>query len=229
MQPTNITQSDYQQFCQFLETRCGIVLGDNKQYLVRSRLNPLLKQSGMSDFGVLIKQVISGRDSALMTKVVDAMTTNETLWFRDSYPFMLLAEQLLPQFESLNRPLKIWSAACSSGQEPYSIAMTVNEYRRRKPGSFRQGVQIVATDISSKVLAQCKTGEYDDLSLARGLSAERRQRFFASLPNGNSRINSDIRDMVSFRPLNLLESYLGLGKFDIVFCRNVLIYFFCRE
>lgn len=215
----------YSRFCEFLENRCGIVLGDSKQYLVRSRLMPLLKQVGHDDLNKLIESVVQGHDRQLMTQVIDAMTTNETLWFRDQYPFTLLTDVLLPKFENLSRPVRIWSAACSSGQEPYSIAMCVHEYKQKRPGALRAGVEIVATDISNKMLAHCQRGEYDELSLGRGLSDERKRQFFESTSNGGMRVISSVRNMVQFRSLNLLESYAGMGRFDIVFCRNVLIYF----
>ena len=153
------------------------------------------------------------------------MTTNETLWFRDNYPFDLLVKDLLPKLSAKNQKIRIWSAACSSGQEPYSIAMSVLEYQRQRPGALRAGVEIVATDLSSEMLQKCESGIYDELSLARGLSPQRRQAFFQKNESGLMQIKPDVRRMVNFRSLNLLSSYAALGRFDIVFCRNVLIYF----
>ena len=225
MKSKDVSLECYRQFGQFLEQQCGIVLGDNKQYLVRSRLSSLLYHFKFDDLDALITTVIRGGDRALLQAVVDAMTTNETLWFRDSYPFDLLARDLLPTFAKENRRLKVWSAACSSGQEPYSIAMSVLEYQRQKPGALRQGVDIVATDLSSAMLSKCELGLYDELSLARGLSPERRDRYFSPHESGLLQVKPAVRDMVTFRSLNLLHSYAGMGKFDIVFCRNVLIYF----
>ena len=155
---------------------------------------------------------------------VDAMTTNETLWFRDSYPFTVLAEKLLPEVAERKRPIKIWSAASSSGQEPYSIAMTIQETQQKKPGLL-SNVSITATDISASMLDMCRAGVYDNLALGRGLSAERRRIFFEDAGGGKMKIKDNIKRMVNFRPQNLMESYALLGKFDIVFCRNVLIYF----
>ena len=139
----------------------------------------------------------------------------------------VLKDTLLPAFKQYGRvkPLKIWSAACSSGQEPYSISMAVSEFLSRNPGAFSAGVQIVATDISPSMLNLAKQAEYDALALARGLSTERRNRFFTQLPSGACKLKAEISNRVTFRPLNLLESYTALGKFDIIFCRNVLIYF----
>lgn len=220
----NFTDEQYRVFCQFLETNTGIVLGESKQYLVKSRLSPLLSRFGIESLGELLNRAMQLRERELKTAVIDAMTTNETLWFRDIYPFTLLAERLLPELARPGKTLKIWSAACSSGQEPYSIAMIAQEYLAKRPGSL-PGLQILATDISSSMLEQCKQGVYDSLSLARGLSPERRSRFFTPLADGKMQLQASVRNMVSFRSFNLLDSYAALGKFDLIFCRNVLIYF----
>lgn len=220
-----ITDDVYKQFCGFLEKQCGIVLGDNKQYLVKSRLSPLMSQYSVESLTELVQKAMSLRERDLRAAVVDAMTTNETLWFRDTYPFQLLGDKILPEFAKLSRPVKIWSAASSSGQEPYSIMMTSLEYQARRPGTLPMGVQVVGTDISPSMLEHCKRGEYDTLALARGLSPERKRQFFEATTDGRFRVNDKVRKNVSFRPLNLLDSYALMGKFDIIFCRNVLIYF----
>ncbi|WP_102795761.1 CheR family methyltransferase [Bowmanella denitrificans] len=225
MPDKEIGNQDYALFRDYLERQCGIVLGDNKQYLVRSRLSPLLRRFDLPDLPQLINNVVNGRDRTLREAVIDAMTTNETLWFRDTYPFELLKNELLLKFKGKTGPLRIWSAACSSGQEPYSISMCILEFLQRNPGAFPGGVQIIGTDISSDMLNRCKQAEYDNLSLSRGLSEERKRQFFEPTANGTMRLKSQVTSMVSFRPINLLESYASLGKFDLVFCRNVLIYF----
>jgi len=215
----------YKQFCTFLEAQCGIVLGDNKQYLVKSRLIPLMAKFNVENLAELIKQAMSNRNRQLRTMVVDAMTTNETLWFRDQYPFELLGSKLLPELLQNKKQIKIWSAASSSGQEAYSIGMSILEYKKVRPG-VDFNVQIVGTDISDSMLNLCKAGEYDLLALSRGLSEERKRQFFVPIVGGNKmQIKPEVKKMTSFRSLNLLESYAGLGKFDIIFCRNVLIYF----
>lgn len=216
----------YKQFANFLEVQCGIVLGDNKQYLVKSRLIPLISQFNMESLADLIEQAMSNRNRQLRTTVIDAMTTNETLWFRDRYPFQLLSTKLYPEFQSKKKSIKIWSAASSSGQEAYSIAMTTLEYKRSKLASDFN-VQIVGTDISDSMLAQCKAGEYDMLALSRGLSEDRKRQFFDRKPgdSGSMVVKPEVKKLTSFRSLNLLDSYATLGKFDIIFCRNVLIYF----
>ncbi|MCG7647932.1 protein-glutamate O-methyltransferase CheR [Alteromonas sp. MmMcT2-5] len=221
----DVSPASYLKFREFLEKQCGIVLGDNKQYLVRSRLASLLYKHKYESADELIDVVVKGFDRTLLQNVIDAMTTNETLWFRDNYPFDLLVKELLPTLSAKNQKIRIWSAACSSGQEPYSIAMSVLEYQRQKPSALRAGVEIVATDLSSEMLQKCELGIYDELSLARGLSPQRRQAFFQQNDSGLMQVKPDVRRMVSFRSLNLLSSYAALGRFDIVFCRNVLIYF----
>lgn len=225
MSDREIGNQDYQLFRDYLEKQCGIVLGDNKQYLVRSRLSPLLRKFQIESLAQLVAKVVNSHDRALREAVIDAMTTNETLWFRDNYPFELLKSQLLAKFKGKNSPLRIWSAACSSGQEPYSIAMSILEYLQRNPGAFPGGVQIVGTDISVDMLNRCKAAEYDNLSLSRGLSEERKRQFFEPTVSGSLKLKSQVTSMVSFRPINLLDSYASMGKFDLVFCRNVLIYF----
>jgi chemotaxis protein methyltransferase CheR len=220
-----LDEKSYHQFRTFLEQQCGIVLGEKKQYLVKSRLAPLMSKFDVNSLGELVTRTLSPVERQLRAAVIDAMTTNETLWFRDDYPFKLLQNKLLPDFANRQTPVKIWSAASSSGQEPYSIAMSVLEYQQRNPGSFMRGVQVIGTDISTTMLEHCKYGHYDSLALARGLSAERKRQFFDNGDNGMLKIKDQVKKMVSFRPLNLLNSYNLMGKFDIVFCRNVLIYF----
>lgn len=217
--------SEYKTFRDFLEQQCGIVLGDNKQYLVKSRLAPLMQRFGVNSLSELVGKTLSPFERQLRSAVIDAMTTNETLWFRDTYPYELLKKMILPDLEKDHRNVKIWSAASSSGQEPYSIAMTALEYQQGKPGAFGLGVQILGTDISNTMLEHCQRAEYDGLALSRGLSPERRSKFFEDSGNGMMRVKEPVRRHVSFRHLNLLDSYTLLGKFDIIFCRNVLIYF----
>ncbi|MNJ41319.1 Chemotaxis protein methyltransferase Cher2 [compost metagenome] len=218
---------DFEQFRVFLEKACGILLGENKQYLVSSRLNKLMEQQGIKSLTELVQRIQSQPRSGLREQVVDAMTTNETLWFRDTYPFEVLKNKVLPEQIKANpgQRLRIWSAACSSGQEPYSISMAIDEFERSNIGQLKMGAQIVATDLSGAMLNNCKSGEYDSLAIARGLSQERLQRYFDVKAPGRWAIKAPIRSRVEFRSFNLLDSYASLGKFDIVFCRNVLIYF----
>lgn len=225
MPDKQLDDNSYAQFRKFLEQECGIVLGENKQYLVKSRLTPLLTKFTVPSLNELISRVLKPTEKQLRAVVIDAMTTNETLWFRDEYPFSLLQTKLLPELSKINRPLKIWSAASSSGQEPYSIAMSILEYQQKNPGAFSRGVQIVGTDISTTMLEHCKYGHYDGLAISRGLSAERKRQFFELGDNDMMKVKDNVKKLVSFKPLNLLGNFNLMGKFDIVFCRNVLIYF----
>jgi len=218
-----IDAQDYAEFARFLSECCGLVLGENRQYLVSSRLSRLLDEFGFKDVGALLKSLRQTKNPALKSRVIDAMTTNETSWFRDVYPFEILRQVVLPELAAKQKPIKIWSAACSSGQEPYSISMVVAELAAASPLK-NVSVSILATDLSESVLSEARTGLYDGLSIVRGLSPERRQRFFETVKNGHQ-IKPDIQRRVRFQKLNLMDSYAMLGKFDIVFCRNVLIYF----
>ncbi|MFC3609294.1 protein-glutamate O-methyltransferase CheR [Stutzerimonas tarimensis] len=218
---------DFEQFRVFLEKTSGIQLGANKQYLVSSRLNKLMEQQGIKSLSELVSRIQSQPRGGLREQVVDAMTTNETLWFRDTYPYEVLKQRILPELikAAPGQRLRVWSSACSSGQEPYSLAMAFDEFERSNPGQLRAGVQILATELSGTMLAASKAAEYDSLAIARGLSQERLQRYFDVKEPGRWVVKQPIRSKVEFRPLNLLDSYAALGKFDIVFCRNVLIYF----
>jgi chemotaxis protein methyltransferase CheR len=219
-----MNREDYDRFRTFLENACGITLAENKQYLIESRLNPLLAEFRLASIGELVGQ-LDGRRTSLYGRVVDAMTTNETSWFRDSYPYEILKQNLLPEaFRGKSRSLRIWSAACSSGQEPYSIAMAIDEYLRVNPGLPAPNIQIVATDISPSMLKTAEAGVFDGLAMARGLSDERKRLYFAR-QGDDWAISNDLRRRISFRELNLTQNFDALGKFDFVFCRNVLIYF----
>ena len=224
MTDKNLSEGDYLSFCQFLEQQCGIVLGNNKQYLVKSRLSPLMARFDAVSITELVQRTQKPSERQLRAAVVDAMTTNETLWFRDTYPYELLKNKLLPELDR-GRPVKIWSAASSSGQEPYSIAITIDEYKKQPGNLSRSMFSVLGTDISNTMLDLCKNAEYDSLALSRGLSAERKKQFFEDSGSGMMKVRSDIKRAVNFRHLNLLDSYHLLGKFDIIFSRNVLIYF----
>jgi chemotaxis protein methyltransferase CheR len=217
-------QNHYILFSYFLEKNCGIVLGDNKQYLVRSRLTPIIKQFSCVSINVFIDSVIKGSQQH-RTAAIEAMTTNETLWFRDDYPFKLLENQILRQLSEKKTTMRVWSAACSSGQEAYSVAMTTLNFKKQQPNAFCAGVEIVGTDISQEMIQRCRIAEYDQLAISRGLPKQFKSDFFESVDNGNLRIKVQVKALANFRSINLLDSYSSLGKFDIIFCRNVLIYF----
>lgn len=218
----------YAKFRTFLEQTCGILLGDNKEYLVDSRLKPLLAKHKLSSLDELVNALNGLGSKTLREEVVDAMTTNETLWFRDDHPFKILENKLFPEFEEASRmrPLEIWSAACSTGQEPYSISMVAQEYKKKNVGKLSRGVKITATDISPTVLDKARKATYEMLALGRGMSRERMAVYFDKVEDDAWTLKQEVRSAVQFQALNLLQPYLfGSRQFDIIFCRNVLIYF----
>lgn len=222
---TTITPEAYREFCGFLERVSGIVLGDNKQYLVASRLNRVMSEFAFSRFSDLVTALRSGGAQALSNRIVEAMTTNETSWFRDEHPFAALKELMLPELARSRRArLRIWSAACASGQEPYSIAIVQQECRRANPGLLATDADILGTDISAEMLSLASAGYYDQFAISRGLSDEYKQRYFRPRDSGWEVVPA-LRTGVQFRQLNLLQNYAHLGRFDVIFCRNVLIYF----
>ncbi|MDH5369823.1 MAG: protein-glutamate O-methyltransferase CheR [Gammaproteobacteria bacterium] len=224
MDQSPIAANEYNLFRSYLEEACGIVLGENKHYLVTSRLKRVTEEFSYPSLSEMMKTLIKGNDRNLREKVIDAMTTNETMWFRDVYPFEILKKELLPELAKNKSPIKIWSAASSTGQEAYSISMGTSEFQQSNPGKLTSSVEIVGTDISQTVVNLAKQGRYDELSVVRGLSAERRDKFFKH-KDDKWEINLDIKQRTRFLELNLLNNYSLLGKFDIIFCRNVLIYF----
>jgi len=224
---SGITLQEYEAFKLFLEQACGIVLGDGKQYLVSSRLTKLLKAEGIGSLSELMTLLSSRQLSSanLRESVIDAMTTNETSWFRDTAPFACLDKAVFPELaERGNRRYRIWSSACSSGQEPYTISITLSEYLGSMTNK-KIDLEITATDISTAILEEAKKAEYEESVLGRGLSAERKNKFFIEKPDGLRQVANEVKHRIRFKEQNLLESYASLGKFDIIFCRNVLIYF----
>lgn len=223
-----ITADEFKVIQKFLSEACGIVLNDGKEYLVKSRLGAVLRETDFNSASDLIKALRSGTASlALQARVVDAMTTNETFWFRDANQFEELKRVILPELmKSRAGTLRIWSAASSSGQEPYSISMCVDEFQRSPAGASgpKKVVQIVGTDISTSVLEEAKRAVYSELSLSRGLSQEYRARYFQKYLDG-WKLSEAVTARVRFQQFNLLKPYAALGKFDVIFCRNVLIYF----
>ncbi|MBL3528549.1 MAG: protein-glutamate O-methyltransferase CheR [gamma proteobacterium endosymbiont of Lamellibrachia anaximandri] len=223
----SIDSRDYLAFQTFLQEACGILLGDGKEYLVASRLNGLMAELEVSSLGELLKRLKAPGQRVLKVRVIDAMTTNETFWFRDPGHFSMLREKILPELDQKGgSPVRVWSAACSSGQEPYTLSMAVQDYWKKSPGRRNRGVEILATDISSRVLEEARQGIYCGLSINRGLDAQQQQRYFIPRENNSClEVKPEIRQRVRFREFNLNGNYAPLGRFDIIFCRNVLIYF----
>ncbi|MET1257252.1 CheR family methyltransferase [Aliikangiella maris] len=212
-----ISTVDYERFKIILEKQSGILLGDNKQYLVVSRLSNFIQEKGLTSMASLLDKINSIQGSVLLKEVVDRMTTNETLWFRDTYPFEYLRSHIVPEMRNTSFNLRIWCAACSTGQEPFSIAMQLEDTTINS--------EIIATDLSDRVLKKARIGVYQQIELNRGMPRDKLMRFFTPLDNGDWQVNSKLRNKVNFRPLNLLSTPYGVGKFDVIFCRNVLIYF----
>lgn len=215
---------DYKLFEELLKRESGLVITPEKTYLLESRLLPLANKQGLPGLAGIAARLRSGTDLELKRAVVEAMTTNETSFFRDTTPFQRLKNDLMPFFVK-NRPsktLRIWSAACSSGQEPYSIAMTLKEMGVQLAG---WKFEIVATDLSNDILAQARSATYSQFEVQRGLPIQLLVKYFSQLDDNRWQIKPEIREMVSFRTANLLQDLSVLGQFDIVFCRNVLIYF----
>ncbi len=215
---------DYKFFEALLKKESGLIITPEKMYLLESRLLPLAQKQGIQNgLEGLAQTMRSGRDMALTRAVVEAMTTNETSFFRDNTPFQRLKEDILPVFlksRGTQRSLRIWSAACSSGQEPYSVAMTLKEHPQLAGWRF----EIVATDLSLDILAQAKAGVYSQFEVQRGLPIQMLVKYFAK-QGDNWAIKPELKDLITFKEANLLTDLGHLGHFDIVLCRNVLIYF----
>ena len=218
-----MTPTDYEYLRKFLKERSGLDLAADKQYLVDSRLLPLARKASLPGIPDLVLKIRNG-DGRLATDVVEAMTTNETFFFRDKIPFDHLHDSIMPgliQARAARKSLRIWSAASSTGQEPYSIAMCLKEMGAALAG-WR--IEIVATDLSQEVLEKSKAGVYSQFEVQRGLPIQLLMKYFTQ--SGEIwQLNADIRAMVQFRQLNLLQDFAHLGTFDVIFCRNVLIYF----
>ncbi len=208
----------------YLKTRSGLALSTEKRYLVESRLSPVCRRFQFATLHDLITALRNGRDTALERAVVEAMTTNETFFFRDRVPFDLFRDVLLPEAmarRAQQRRLRIWCAAASTGQEPYSLAMMLHDAAPRLSG---WQVDLIATDLSTEVLEKAKAGLYSHFEVQRGLPVQLLIKHFEQVGD-QWRLAANLRQMVDFRPLNLLHPFDGLGVFDIIYCRNVLIYF----
>ena len=218
-----MTPADYDYLRKFLKERSGLDLSPDKQYLVESRLQPLARKASLPGIPDLVLKIRNG-DGRLATDVVEAMTTNETFFFRDKIPFDHLRDSIVPgliQARAARKSLRIWSAASSTGQEPYSIAMGLKEMGAALAG-WR--IEIIATDLSQEVLEKCKAGVYSQFEVQRGLPIQLLMKYFTQ--SGDTwQLKADVRAMVQFRQLNLLQDFSHLGTFDVIFCRNVLIYF----
>ena len=218
-----MTPLDYDYLRKLLKERSGLVLSADKQYLVESRLAPLVRKAGLASLGELIAK-LKTNDARLIVDVVEAMTTNESFFYRDKIPFDHFRDVVIPGLISaraMQRRIRIWCAAASTGQEPYSLAMSIREMKEKLTG-WR--IEILATDLSTEVLEKSKAGIYSQFEVQRGLPIQMLVKYFAQVGD-TWQIAPDIRAMVQHRQLNLLQDFSHLGTFDVIFCRNVLIYF----
>jgi len=211
----------------------GISLDQSKAYLFETRLGTLLEELNCSSFRELYSKAMGDKGKIIEKKIIDAISTNETLFFRDNSPFDMLKHKIIPDLidkrasksPALPSKLRIWSAACSTGQEVYSIAIILKELL---PDMRKFNIQLLGTDISDTAVKQASYGKYNKFEIERGLSSSILNKHFTS--EGNSwKISDEIRSMASFRKINLMHPFSSLGKFDIIFCRNVAIYFTLKD
>ena len=219
-----MTGADFDFIRKLLKERSGLMLSADKQYLVESRLMPVAQRNRIASLSELAARLRAGTDEALIAQVVEAMTTNETFFFRDRIPFEHFRSFILPALMAAReryKRIRIWCAAASTGQEPYSLAMAIKEMGSALD-NFR--IEIVATDLSHDVLAKAEAGIYSQFEVQRGLPIQLLLKYFTQ--HGDLwQIAPEIRAMVQYRPFNLLSDFSRLGVFDLVICRNVLIYF----
>jgi len=219
-----VTPADYEYLRKLLKDRSGLVLSADKHYLVESRLLPLAHRFGIADLSELVRKLKGISSEPLATEVAEAMTTNESFFFRDKLPFDHFRDAILPALlaaRPTHRRIRIWCAACSTGQEPYSLAMSLKEMSDKLAG---RTVEIVATEFSTQVLEKAKAGIFSQFEVQRGLPIQLLIKYFDQVGD-TWQINPDVRAMIQFRQFNLLHDFSHLGPFDLVFCRNVLIYF----
>ncbi len=224
-------QSEFIEIQKFIEGRCGIALGQEMSFFLEAKVNALLLENPNVVLAELYYNICILQDINLIGQLIESLTINETFWFRDKFPWMLFDEILMPSYVAALRSkeqqrIRIWSAASSTGQEPYSIAMCISSYLKRNaiiditPHDF----EIVASDIDQSVLRYAEKGEYDSIAMSRGLVESQKDIFFTK-ENRIWRIKDDVRTMVRFQSFNLIKDEYSYGQYDVIFCRNVLIYF----
>jgi len=219
-----MTPADFDLISGIVKERSGLALTPEKTYLLESRLMPIARRLELGDLAALAERLRKGADAALLDEIAEAMTTNESFFFRDTKPFDQFREVILPgllEARASTKTLRIWCAACSTGQEPYTLAMILREEAAKVAG-WR--IEIVATDLSREVLDRARNGVYTQFEVQRGLPIDYLVKYFAQAED-SWQIDASIRAMVQYKELNLLESFAHLGRFDVIFCRNVLIYF----
>ena len=222
-----VTAEDIKVISRLVSDLCGIVLDETKGYLIQSRLSTLAEEAGCKTFSELYYKARYERESGLRDKVIDAITTNETLFFRDTSPFDVLQNKIIPDLIDAKaktpfpRRIRIWSAACSTGQEPYSMLMVLNELL----GNLATwDIQVLATDISDAAIRHASIGRYAVHEIRRGMRPDFLKKYFIEDAQG-WKIKDELRGLIAFKRLNLLDPFTILGTFDVIFCRNVAIYF----
>jgi chemotaxis protein methyltransferase CheR len=224
-----ITPDEIRVITKYIYDISGISLDQSKKYLLETRLNNIAQEHRCSSYHELCRKAKSDPSKLIERSIIDAISTNETLFFRDTGPFELLKHKIFPelidaraaQASYLKTPIRIWSAACSTGQELYSVAIILQELL----GDLsKYSIKLLGTDISDAAITQASAGKYNKFEIERGLSKDKLQRYF-TLVGGNWKIQDQIRAMATFRKINLMLPFTGLGKFDIILCRNVAIYF----
>jgi chemotaxis protein methyltransferase CheR len=220
-----MTNEDFDLLCRLLKERSGLVLTRDKAYLLESRLLPVARKRNMKSLDELIGLLRGRPEGELVRDVIEAMTTNESFFFRDIKPFDQFRNFVIPQLlktRTVKKSMRIWSAACSSGQEPYSIAMILAEEKATRLQGW--SIELVATDLSTEILEKAQAGLYSQFEVQRGLPIQLLVKYFKQ-QGDRWQIDAGIRGMVKFRCLNLLDDFTPMGHFDVIFCRNVLIYF----
>jgi chemotaxis protein methyltransferase CheR len=225
-----ITPAELKIIAQYIHDICGISLDQSKSYLFETRLSSIAEELGCSSYKELYDKAKIDKAKLIERQIIDAISTNETLFFRDSGPFELLKHKILPEIIDLRTPnsprmkpsIKIWSAASSTGQELYSVAMTIKDLIGPKIGDFN--FKLMGTDISDNAVKQASYGKYNKFEIERGLPRPTLQKYF-TLFGDSWKVKDELRAMVNFRKFNLMQPFVGLGKFDIILCRNVAIYF----
>jgi chemotaxis protein methyltransferase CheR len=224
-----ITPDEVKQISQYIYSISGIFLDEKKTYLIETRLKDIMESEGCNSFGELYYKAKSDSSKKIERKIIDAITTNETLFFRDASPFEMFKYKIMPELidrrssaaGAMPIPIRIWSAACSTGQEIYSLAIILKELL---PNLKKYNIKLLGTDISDEAIAKASYGHYNKFEIDRGLDKEKMQRYFVQ-NNSHWKIRDDIRAMVMFQKINLMNPFMGMGKFDVVLCRNVAIYF----
>ncbi len=218
-----LSNDEFEFIAGFLKQRSGLALTPDKGYLLDTRLSPIAKANGMADLKELIAKLRTNPAPTIVHQVIESMTTNESMFFRDTKPFDQLSKVILPSLKAAGRShVRIWSAACSTGQEAYSTAMVLKEESVKYPG---MSFEIIGTDLADKVVERARTGIYSQFEIQRGLPITMLMKYFAQRPNNNWEISDAIKSMVKFNTGNLLAPFTAMGRFDVIFCRNVLIYF----